>query len=114
MRQGVFYMKRFGQVIKANPAKLDYYKQLHANPWPGVNKMIKECNIQNFSIYYKDGYLFSYFEYVGDDYEKDMKKMSDDPETQRWWKETDPCQIPLESRKEGEWWADMEQVYHLD
>ena len=67
---------------------------MHANPWTGVNKMIKECNIQNFSIYYKDGFLFSYFEYIGDDYEKDMQKMNNDPETLRWWKETDPCQIP--------------------
>lgn len=107
-------MKRFGQIIKVKPEKLEYYKQLHANPWSGVNKMIKECNIQNFSIYYKDGFLFSYFEYTGDDYEKDMKKMSEDPETIRWWKETGPCQMPLDTRKEGEWWAGMQEVYHLD
>ncbi|MGI6160721.1 MAG: L-rhamnose mutarotase [Christensenellales bacterium] len=107
-------MKRFGEVIKVRPEKLEYYKELHANPWPGVNSMIKKCNIQNFSIYYKDGYLFSYFEYTGDDYERDMAKMRDDAETQRWWRETDPCQQPLETRKEGEWWADMEQVYHID
>lgn len=52
-------MRRFGQVIKVRPEKLAYYKELHANPWPGVNRMVKECNIQNFSIFYKDGYLFS-------------------------------------------------------
>ncbi|MEI6100967.1 MAG: L-rhamnose mutarotase [Eubacteriales bacterium] len=107
-------MRRFGQVIKAVPEKLEYYKMLHADPWPGVNKMIKECNIQNFSIYYKDGFLFSYFEYTGDDYEADMTRMGEDPETLQWWAETDPCQQPLETRKEGEWWADMEEVYHLD
>ena len=66
------------------------------------------------SIYYKDGYLFSYFEYVGNDFEADMKKMSDDSLTQEWWKLTDPCQIPLETRKEGEWWATMEEIFHLD
>ena len=76
--------------------------------------MLKSCNIQNFSIYYKDGYLYSYFEYTGDDYEKDVDRMKADPETLRWWKETDPCQEPLETRKPGEWWADMEEVYHLD
>jgi len=27
---------------------------------------------------------------------------------------TDPCQIPLETREEGEWWASMEEVFHQD
>lgn len=107
-------VRRFGQVIKVRPEKLAYYKELHAHPWPSVNAMIKACNIQNFSIYYKDGFLYSYFEYTGDDYEKDVERMKADPETLRWWKETDPCQEPIETRKPGEWWADMDEVYHLD
>ena len=60
-------MKRYGQVIGVNPEKLEEYKKLHAAAWPGVLKMIKECNIQNYSIYYKDGLLFSYYEYIGED-----------------------------------------------
>lgn len=107
-------MKRIVQVIKVKPEFLEKYKVLHANPWPEVNEMIKKCNIQNYSIYYRNGYLFSYFEYTGDDYEADMKKMADDPMTQKWWKETDPCQEPVEDAKDGEWWADLEEVYHLD
>jgi L-rhamnose mutarotase len=27
---------------------------------------------------------------------------------------TDPCQIPLETRAEGEWWASMEEIFHQD
>ena len=107
-------MKRYGSVIKVNPEKIETYKWLHANPWPEINAMIKECNISNYSIYLKDGYLFSYFEYTGTDFEADMAKMAADPMTQKWWDECKPCQIPLETRKEGEWWADMEEVYHLD
>ena len=72
-------MKRVGQVIKVRPDKLEYYKQLHANCWPGVKAMIKECNIQHFSIFHRDGYLFSYFEYTGEDFEADMAKMYEDP-----------------------------------
>ena len=107
-------MKRYGQVIGVNPEKLEEYKKLHAAAWPGVLKMIKECNIQNYSIYYKDGLLFSYYEYVGEDYEKDMAKMAADPETQRWWDVCMPCQKPLETRQEGEWWATMEEVFYLE
>ena len=47
--------------------------------------MIRECNIRNYSIFHKDGLLFAYFEYVGDDFDADMAKMAADPETQDWW-----------------------------
>lgn len=107
-------MKRYGSVIRVRPEKLEEYKQLHAAVWPGVLKMICECNLRNYSIYYKDGFLFSYYEYTGEDYVADMKKMAADPETQRWWAVCEPCQHPLDTRKEGEWWAGMEEVFHLD
>jgi L-rhamnose mutarotase len=107
-------MKRYGSVIKVRLEKLEEYKKLHASPWPEINSMIKECNIRNYSIYYKDGFLFSYFEYVGEDYEADTAKMAADPMTQKWWDLCIPCQLPLESRQDGEWWASMEEVYHLD
>ena len=101
-------------MIRVKPEKLEEYKKLHANPWPEVNAMIKDCNIQNYSIYYRDGLLFSYFEYTGSDFEADLKKMAADSITQKWWKLTDPCHEPVESAEEGVWWAEMEEVYHLD
>ena len=107
-------IKRFGWVIKVKPEKLEEYKRLHANPWPEVSAMIKECNIQNYSIYYIDGHLFSYLEYTGTDFKADMTKMAADKKTQEWWKLTDPCQEPVDSAEEGIWWADMEEVFHLD
>ena len=110
-------VKRCGMVIGVEPEKLEYYKKLHAEPWPGVLKKITKCNIRNYSIYLRQldderWYLFSYFEYVGDDFEADMAKMADDAETRRWWKETDPCQIPIAKRKKGEHWSVMEEVFH--
>ncbi|NOU62525.1 L-rhamnose mutarotase [Paenibacillus sp. LMG 31461] len=107
-------MLRNGSVIRVKPEKLDEYKNLHADAWPDVLNMIHTCNIRNYSIYYKDGYLFSYFEYIGEDYEQDMARMAQDPTTQEWWKLCEPCQEPLESRQAGEWWASMEEVFHTD
>jgi len=107
-------MKRYGSVIGVHPEKLEEYKKLHAAAWPDVLKMITECNIRNYSIYYYDGLLFSYFEYIGNDYEADMAKMAADPVTQKWWDVCKPCQKPLENRKEGEWWAGAEEVFHAD
>jgi L-rhamnose mutarotase len=107
-------MKRFGSVIGLRREDLEAYKKLHAAVWPGVLKTIRECHIRNYSIYYKDGFLFSYYEYAGSDYAADMAHMAADPETQRWWEACSPCQQPLDSRKDGEWWASMEEVFHVD
>jgi L-rhamnose mutarotase len=107
-------MQRFGQVIRVKPAMLEKYRQLHANPWPCVLEKIHECNIRNYSIFLlSDHTLFAYFEYVGDDFQNDMKKMADDECTQRWWKETAPCQESLNQNPE-EWWLNMEEVFHCD
>ncbi len=110
---------RYGSVIGVKAEQLEEYKEVHAAVWPGVLKQIKECNIHNYSIYLGElekgqYYLFAYFEYTGDDFEADMDKMKADPTTQRWWKLTDPMQIPIPTRKEGEWWANMEEVFHCD
>ncbi len=110
-------VQRYGSVIQVRPEKLASYKQLHAKPWPGVLKQLAAVNIRNYSIYLRElepgkYYLFSYFEYTGGDFEADMKKMAADPETRRWWKETDPCQQAIPLAKTGEWWSAMEEVFH--
>ncbi|MFC1694171.1 L-rhamnose mutarotase [Candidatus Latescibacterota bacterium] len=107
-------MKRYGMVLRLKPGSLEEYKSLHATVWPAVLEMIRKCNITNYSIFHKDGWLFSYFEYMGNDFDADMKKMAGDPETQRWWAVCSPLQEPLEIRKKGEWWAEMEEVFHTD
>ncbi len=112
-------MKRYGSVIGLKEEKIEEYNKLHAAVWPGVLKMISECNITNYSIYLRkmpDGkyYLFSYFEYTGDDFAADCAKMAADETTQKWWDVCKPCQEPLANRSESEWWADMEEVFHCD
>ena len=104
-------MKRYGSIIGVKPEKLDYYRKLHAEPWPEVLDMIRKCNIRNYSIYLFGETLFSYFEYAGDDFEADMARMAADSKTQEWWRETDPCQFPL---VEGQKWVEMPEVFHTD
>jgi len=110
-------VRRYGQVIELEPAKMAEYKRLHADVWPGVLKQIKECNIRNYSIHLGEvqkgrWYLFAYFEYTGEDFEADMAKMAADPTTQKWWDVCEPCQKPISTRKEGEWWHTMEEVFY--
>lgn len=107
-------MMRCGSVIRLRPEKYEEYKRLHANAWPAVLAKIHECGIRNYTIYHRDGFLFSHYEYVGHDRAADMAKMKADPVTLEWWKLTDPCQEPLETRQPGEWWVPMEEVFHCD
>jgi L-rhamnose mutarotase len=109
---------RYAWVTGLRPEMRERYEHLHAQPWPAVNRMIKECHIQNYSIYVREIegklYLFSYLEYTGGDFAADMKQMAKDPETQRWWKETDPCQLPLpDAAAQGKIWSDAREVFHL-
>ena len=111
-------MMRFGQVIGVKPENLEAYKKYHAAVWPEILDKIRDCNIRNYSIYYKNvngiPLLFAYFEYVGDDFEGDMAKMAADPKTQEWWDIMMPLQQPIDTREEGEWWATMEEVFHTE
>ena len=109
-------MQRMGMVIGVKPEKVAEYKRLHAAVWPEILDMISKCNIRNYSIFLKEpeNLLFGYWEYHGSDISADMAKMAASPKNQEWWSFTIPCQQPLESRKEGEWWAMMEETFHLD
>ncbi|MCP5113766.1 MAG: L-rhamnose mutarotase [bacterium] len=107
-------MKRLGMVLRLKPEAEEKYKQYHAAVWPEVLDMLRECNIRNYSIYLKDGHLYSYFEYHGDDMKADWAKMAAHKKTQEWWAIMEPMQDPLPTRNEGEWWAEMEEVFHMD
>jgi L-rhamnose mutarotase len=105
---------RFGSLIGLKPEFEERYIILHKHTFPGVLDRIHRSNIRNYSIFLKDGLLFSYFEYIGNDYEEDMARIGQDVVTQDWWKLTDPMQEPLETRKEGEWWTSMDEIFYRE
>jgi L-rhamnose mutarotase len=109
-------MERMGHVIQLRAEIIDEYKRIHAAVWPAVLRGISDSNIKNYTIFLKEpeNLMFAYWEYHGTDFAADMEKMKRVPEMLDWWKITDPMQIAFESRKPGEWWAQMENVFHTD
>ena len=103
---------RIGSLIKLKPEFEERYIILHKHTFPGVLERIRKSNIRNYSIYLRMGILFSYYVYIGENLDRDMAEIGEDPVTRDWWKLTDPMQEPLETRKEGEWWADMDEIFH--
>ncbi len=104
--------QRFGHLIRLKPEYRERYLVLHAHPFPGLLERMQEAGLRNYSIFLREHVLFSYYEYVGDDFEADMEAMAENDTVQDWWTLTDPMQEPLPEREEGAWWARMEELYH--
>ena len=107
-------MKRVASVIGLKAENREEYERYHAAVWPTVLARLTASNIHNYSIYRHGELLFAYFEYTGQDYERDMAEIAADPESQRWWAVQEPLQTPLEDRAEGEWWKELPEIFHLD
>jgi L-rhamnose mutarotase len=110
--------RRFGRVIGLKPEMEEEYRTLHATIWPDIKALMKKFHLENYSIYlsrFPDGrcLLFCSFEYAGDDFEADMKQMDAHPRSGEWAARCEACQLPLETRHEGEWWSSMEEVFYL-
>ena len=80
-----------------------------------MRDLLNKYHIHNFSIFLHkiEGkwYEFGYYEYTGNDFEADKKKMDAEPRTKEWLKVCDPMQIPLKGEQS---WVVMEEVYHND
>ncbi|KFA73780.1 hypothetical protein S40288_03139 [Stachybotrys chartarum IBT 40288] len=112
--------RRIGQIVRLKPECVEEYKACHAKVWPEVLKQIKDCSIEDYSIFYDDntGILFASFKYVGYDYAGDMERMAQNPKVREWWQMTDEMQESLvpgavsSESKEPSWWKPVEEVFY--
>ncbi|WP_118132992.1 L-rhamnose mutarotase [Oceanicella sp. SM1341] len=109
-------MQRMGMMIGIAPEAIPEYRRLHAEVWPEVLERLRRSHITNYSIFLREpeNVMFGYWEYTGEDFAADSAAIAADPVTRRWWEVCGPMQRALPSRAEGEWWAGMEEVFHLD
>ena len=106
-------VRRFGTCIRLRPEKRQEYLQLHRAVWPEVEATLKSANIRNYTIFDFGEYLFGYYEYVGEDHDRDQARIAAEPVTQRWWQLTDPCQERLPGAPAGSQWLPLPEVWHL-
>ncbi len=107
-------MRRFGQYLKVDPARIAEYKRYHEKIWPEIAAAQEKAGIQNYSIFLFGDLLFGYYEYLGppEEYEARMRELANAPRMREWWDLMEPMQRPVPGRKPGEWWASMEEVFH--
>jgi L-rhamnose mutarotase len=114
-------VRRYASVIRLRPEHRQTYLDLYSAVWSGVEQTLREANIRNYTIFLHGDLLFGYYEYIGHDHEADLARIAADPQTQQWWRLTDPCQESLADPSQealaepsrGHWWAPMREVWHL-
>ncbi len=109
-------MQRMGMVIGLKPREDRRIQAAACRRLAGGARLISGCNIRNYSIFLKEpeNLLFGYWNITGRISRPTWRRWRPIRRTQEWWAVCMPCQEPLETRKEGEWWAMMEEVFHLD
>ncbi len=107
---------RHGQRLSLRPDCLEDYRRHHAAIWPEIAAAIHAAGIRNYSIFHFSGDLFGYYEYVGppEQYAARLRALAAAPRMRSWWDLMESMQIPHPARNDGEWWAEMEEVFHLD
>jgi L-rhamnose mutarotase len=103
---------RHAQLIRVKPEYQERYVVLHAHPFPELLEQLRDSNIRNYSIFLRDDLLFSFYEYVGQDYEYDMAALAKNPTVQDWWTLTNPMQESLAPASSDEWWLEIDEIYH--
>ena len=107
-------MIRKGSVIGIKPEFIEKYKKTHADVWPEVLEKISESKIKNYSIFLQGDRLFSFFEYYGDNFEKDMKQMKENEKFKEWEKFHECMFYPLENQDKFEGWVELEEIFRKD
>lgn len=115
MNQTSLQPRRFGRILKLKPASELEYKEYHRHIWPEVADAIREAGIRNYSIYLNNDFLFSYFELEpGLSLQNAADYLNNNEKCREWEALMNRMQEPLENAKSGEWWTEMEEIFHQD
>ena len=92
-------VQRLGLVAGLRPASEPLYRSLHQTNWPGVVERMVRSNYRAWTTFLTgigdELLLFTTVEYSGTDRSADDAATAADPVTRRWWRNTEPCLIPL-------------------
>ena len=107
-------IQRYGMAVRLKDEKRQYYIDNHANVWPEVLEELKKINVQNYSIFLKEDFMFGYLEYTGNDFDGDMAKMQQIPIVEKWTKLMIDCFNPFPNNENNNSWVMMDEIFHLD
>ena len=104
-------MIRKGMVRGIKPECVKEYEKTHSNVWPEILERISNCKIKNYSVFAQGDRLFSFFEYHGNNFEQDTKKMRDNDKFEEWEKFHEHMFKPLENQEKDEGWIELKEIF---
>ena len=107
-------IQRYGMAVRLQDEKREYYIKNHANVWPEVLEELKKINVQNYSIFLKEDFMFGYLEYDGENFEADMAEMQKIPIVDKWTKLMIDCFNPFPNNDDNESWVMMDQIFFME
>ena len=107
-------IQRYGMAVRLKDEKRQYYIDNHANVWPEVLEELKKINVQNYSIFLKEDFMFGYLEYTGNDFDGDMGKLLQIPIVDKWTKLMIDCFNPFPNNDDNESWVMMDQIFFME
>jgi L-rhamnose mutarotase len=101
--------------LQDRAASIDRYKDYHRAVWPEVIEGLQLIGISKMKIFLIGRRLFMYFE-APDDFEigRDFPRYMASRRVKEWDDTMRTFQEPVPEAAEGEWWAEMEEVFDLD
>ena len=108
-------MKRYGMVIGVRPEKLEEYKRLHAAVWPEILRLLTEAACAaTIRSSRRTSCCSATSNITATILKPAFQRMNAEPIVKEWYAVCEPCQVPLATRKPGEWWAEMAEVFHME
>ena len=102
--------------LKDDPGIVETYTRYHREVWPEVQASLRRVGVQQMDIYLLGRRLVMIVEMRdGLDYRTAFRShASSSPRVAEWERLMRTLQQPAAEAPPGEWWADMEPVFHLD
>lgn len=102
-------MIRKATVTKLKPGAKEAYKKLHDEIWNEVVAAGHAANIRNFTIFCQGDYLFSYYEYTGENFDEDIRRKNSNPAVRKWQETTGAMTEPV---VDGIKTLSLEELWH--
>jgi len=106
-------IKRYAMAIRLKDEKRDFYLKNHENVWPKILSELKKIKVKNYSIFLKDEFMFSYLEYEGKNFDKDIKKMEKIPIVKKWNDLMISCFNPFPKNEKNNSWVIMDEIFYM-
>ena len=100
--------------LKDDPGAIATYVEHHQRVWPEVLRSLREAGIERMDILLLGRRLIMIVESTGDFRQAFDSRVASDPRVAEWEALMRSLQEPAPGRRDGEWWAEMQPVFHFN